>query len=734
MAVSSAEAPRSFVDFAPFEPFLREYGTTIRILEEARRFASVDPDSSSAAAPVAELDEAALLLGIGAVGLEMRGVNSSTTWFVEWLQAGGVKVDEILSEQRELSGASQVPLNGAAVPSESVRTRVLPLAVALARSTVKRERADARHLLFALMSQPPGNFEPFNDRVDARTLLQARQMIVDRMQSSHEEGEDLNAWQQFVAEPLLAERADWPSEAQAASGEGATAGQAVFTEEPPRPAETVGTLSDAPALVDALGRQAFAEVLASRVKQVSETLRSGTLGNDSAFILHVDGPWGSGKSSILNFLKTDLEQSDPQWLIVEFNAWRNQQRSPAWWPIISHVWGAVRRGSPLKFKMARWVWLRWTIRMRWIPVALSAVLTGVLLYFAWQAVAGHTEGVAGAVKDIGAAVLALATLAGLALTTSRTIFFGSKNAAEAYVQSTVEPYRPIVRLYERLISAIGCPVAVFIDDIDRCEANYVIELLEGIQTLLRSAPVVYVVAGDRKWICSSFEKRYADFGGQIGMPGRPLGYLFLDKVFQLSTAIPRLSTVRQADYWKRLLETGEGARSTPQDVKQLEAEAEKELEGKTSHEEIQAQIDRTEEGSLERETIRAAAAKQTTSREAMRAAEHRLQPLSHLLEPNPRSMKRLVNAYGLNQARAFLEGRTVEVEALARWTIVELRWPILADYLASNWTDIADHSLSVAQFPEGIRALLADSDVKEVFGHADDAEQLTLATLGPILE
>ena len=484
-------------------------------------------------------------------------------------------------------------------------------------------------------------------------------------------------------------------------------------------------MSDAPALVDALGRQAFAEVLATRVKQVYETLRSGTLGNDSAFILHIDGPWGSGKSSILNFLKTNLEQSDPPWLIVEFNAWRNQQRSPAWWPIISHVWGAVRRESPFKFKMARWVWLRWTIRMRWIPVALSLVLTGVLLYFAWQAVAGHTEGVAGAVKDIGAAVLALATLAGLALTTSRTIFFGSKNAAEAYVQSTVEPYRPIVRLYERLIGAIRGPVAVFIDDIDRCECNYVIELLEGIQTLLRSAPVVYVVAGDRKWICSSFEKRYADFGGQIGMPGRPLGYLFLDKVFQLSTAIPRLSTVRQAAYWKGLLETGEsGARSGLPDVKQLEAEAEKELQGKTSHEEIQEQIDRTEEGSLERETIRAAAAKQTTSREAMRAAEHRLQPLAHLLEPNPRSMKRLVNAYGLNQARAFLEGRTVEVEALARWTIVELRWPILADYLASNWSDIADHSLSVAQFPEGIRALLADSDVKQVFGHEGDGMTL----------
>ena len=728
MAVSSPETTAGAPDFSAFHAFLRDYTTMDRVLIAACEFAAIAQDSSSDRPPEAQLDEAALLLGIGSVGLEMRGANSSTTWFVEWLEAGAFKVAAVLSEQRRRSGPSEMLPIGAAVPSHSVLSEVMPLAAAIARRTVKREQADVRHLLFALLSQPPGNFGPFNDRADARMLLQARQMIVDRMQSSHEEGEDLAAWQEFVAEPRLAQREAFASDASASRS-------AAFAADAAKPGETVGTLSDAPALVDALGRQAFAEVLATRVKQVSKTLRSGTLGDDSAFILHIDGPWGSGKSSILNFLKDNLEQSDPQWLIVEFNAWRNQQRTPAWWPIISHVWGAVRRESPFEFKLARWVWLKWSLRMRWLPVGLSVVLTGVLLYFAWQAVAGQANGVVGAVKDIGAAVIALVTLAGLALTTSRSIFFGSKNAAEAYVQSTVEPYRPIVRLYERLIGAIGRPVAIFIDDIDRCDCAYVIELLEGIQTLLRSAPVVYVVAGDRKWICSSFEKRYADFGGQIGMPGRPLGYLFLDKVFQLSTAIPRLSTVRQAAYWKRLLETGEGgARSTPEEVKRLEAEAEKELRGKTSHEEIQEQIDRTEEGSIERETLRAAAAKQITSPEAIRAAEHRLQPLAGLLEPNPRSMKRLVNAYGLNHARAFLEGRTVAVEALARWTIVELRWPILADYLAGNWSDISAGTLLPSGYPEMVRTLLADSDVAEVFGSGEDVGRLTTESLAPILE
>jgi len=553
-------------------------------------------------------------------------------------------------------------------------------------------------------------------------LILRDRTIVKHLESSREEGEDLAAWERLVDHPPTGDPVTDRSPDSGASE----------TPESNAPRESVGTLSDAPALVDALGRQAFAEVLATRVKQVYETLRSGKLGTDSAFILHIDGPWGSGKSSILNFLKENLEHSQPQWLIVEFNAWRNQQRSPAWWPIISHVWTTVQRQSWLKFPKARLVWMRWNMRMRWVPLVVSTLSLLALGALVWTTYA--TEKLPEGLDQLAKIALGLGGLAGLVWTGTRNLMLGSKSAAELYVQSSAEPYRPIIRLYERLIRAIDSPVAVFIDDIDRCDSSYVIDLLEGIQTLLRTAPVVYVVAGDRKWICSSFEKRYVDFCGDIGMPGRPLGYLFLDKVFQLSTAIPRLSTLRQAAYWKRLLETGQDADETREQMHRLEVKAERDLAGKTSHEDIQKEIDRTEEGSLERETIRAAAAKQITSPEAIRAAEHRLQPLAGLLEPNPRSMKRLVNAYGLNHARAFLEGRTVAVEALARWTIIELRWPILADYLATNWSDFAAGTLTTGQFPEGIRALLADADVKEVFGGADEPSRLTVETLAPILE
>jgi len=698
-------------EFADFEPYLRMYGTTSRVLEAARSLSSPVEDLSQPAdspeAYGAVIDETDTLLGFLAVGLDVVGQESSAAWLVEWLRERGFSCEQALDRRRSQLHESSLPEpGGTTMPSRSMSDRILPGAVELARRTVDRNQADARHLLFALLQTEPDR-EWFGDVFDAAGLRDFRSHFLKRLEQSHEEGESLEAWRSLAAAPS--------------------------------PGETVGTLSDAPALVDALGRQAFAEVLATRVKQVYETLRSGKLGTDSAFILHIDGPWGSGKSSILNFLKENLEQSDPKWVIVEFNAWRNQQRSPAWWPIISHVWATVRRKSVFSYLSARWVWTSWSVRTRWVPLLvslLSLLLLAMLVLFATDAGTdnGMPKDVADWLDKLAKIVLGLVGFGGLVWTGTRNLMLGSKSAAETYVQSSAEPYRPIIRLYERLVRAIDSPVAIFIDDIDRCDSSYVIDLLEGIQTLLRTAPVVYVVAGDRKWICSSFEKRYVDFCGDIGVPGRPLGYLFLDKVFQLSTAIPRLSTLRQAAYWKRLLETGQNADVQREEMQRLEAKAERELKGKTSHEDIQMEIDRTEEGSLERETVRAAAAKQITSPEAIRAAEHRLQPLAGLLEPNPRSMKRLVNAYGLNHARAFLEGRTVAVEALARWTVVELRWPLLADYLASNWTDIVAQTLPRDHFPELIRTLLADSDVQEVFGRSEEAGRLTIETLSPILE
>jgi hypothetical protein len=77
-----------------------------------------------------------------------------------------------------------------------------------------------------------------------------------------------------------------------------------------------------------------------------------------------------------------------------------------------------------------------------------------------------------------------------------------------------------------LIESSGTPVAILIDNLDRCRGDYVVELLEGIQTLLRDETrdttddpmVVYLVAADRRWLCDSYLTVYDEFKELCGSP------------------------------------------------------------------------------------------------------------------------------------------------------------------------------------------------------------------------
>lgn len=515
------------------------------------------------------------------------------------------------------------------------------------------------------------------------------------------------------------------------------------------------TQADDPAMVDALERGPFAAVLAARIVEIRRSERNDDPEGDRAFMVHLHGPWGSGKSSILNLLRRELErpkEGKPS-LVIMFNAWKQQRMRPPWWALMNAIYrGAVDRCARSEARSARWgerprlwrLWWSWRWKAEMLPILLVGLLLGGLTFFLWGA---ETRGFAETAIKIGA--VALAALAGV-YAYARLMVFGSQKAVQAYADLTTDPYRRVVELFNRLVSRIKPPLVVFIDDLDRCDSDYVVELLEGIQTLFRHAPVTYVVAADRKWICSSFEKKYGDFAGSIGEPCRPLGYLFLDKLFQISAEMPRLTPEVQSGYLTALLR--EEAPQGTEIADALIVEAEERVSGISNEEDLQ-QLIAEEEAQMPTEArkedfdrqraLRHAAALQITSARAATATEHRLQKLSHLLEPNPRSMKRLVNAVGMAQARGILEGRSASPETRARWAMLSLRWPILADFIADNpeaierWKKPAAKAKRAASpdtgWPPAVQALHGDRAVMEVVGGEGDEGALTLDSLAPLL-
>lgn len=549
-----------------------------------------------------------------------------------------------------------------------------------------------------------------------------------------------------MAEKLLSEFAN---EVAAAVGKPARLGPPSLPESlESRHEDRVPTLLDDPAQVDWLNRRPFAEVMAIRVGEIWGRGAGGSAAPaDRSFAVHIHGPWGAGKTSVLNFMREKLESGEMghPWVVIEFNAWRHQRIRPPWWSLIRQVYQKAlealkRQENRRAVRKLRWRWFVWRMRADWLPTVLAALVILLIVLFVGAAlfgwpgatpVPGEKESQWVKTVDIGLKVITtlLAAWAGV-LAFGRSMLFGSAKAAQSYMDLAQDPMGPIAELFQKLVEGVDRPLAIFIDDLDRCEGDYVVELLEGVQTLFRRAQVTYVVAADRNWIRTSFEKKYSDFTASISAPGRPLGYLFLEKLFQISATLPQLSPTLRASYWDNLLRAAVTAEHIEEATQKAEAKAEQLLKEEMTPEEMEQVIDEHKDDPVQQQGLRAVAAKLVSTQAAERRRAHFLQTFASLLEPNPRAMKRLINAYGIHQAVNFLEGRQVDPGALALWTIIEMRWPLLAECL-TDFPDLVSQIGRKARpqddrIPEGLRDLFTNPLVHKVVKGEDVEPSVSL--------
>ena len=506
--------------------------------------------------------------------------------------------------------------------------------------------------------------------------------------------------------------------------------------------ESVPLLSDRPAEVDQLNRKAFAEAIADRIQRVrSEHSEAG------AFLVHIYGPWGIGKTSLLQFIGDALckprrppwapatEAPPKPWVVVDFNAWEHQRIAPPWWWLMTAVYrGALRelrdthRWRP--WLKLHWADLWWRFRDGWSAYVLFPIaIAGLWAIWRYGILGKQDKDLATAAKDIATLLGAVITVWGLVHAVSRWLLLGSPRGAVTVLQRTRDPMGIVRRRFAFLIKKIDAPVAIFIDDLDRCRSDYVVELLEGIQTLFVTSHVTYVVAADRGWLCESYAKTYEDFASRIDEPGRPLGYHFLEKTFQLSVAMPRMSSAQRRAYLDRLLgladrDGGESPEAAREAAEQLFANVSSEQEVRLRLEKFTGRFEHGEQA------LREAAVSRLAAPDVQERTEHMLKAFADLLEANPRAMKRLLNAYGVGSALQVLQadeigGDSVRMEQLVLWTILGLRWPLLAEYLGDRPGAVESIANGTApeNVPKELAPLFDDDDVRAVVrGDAEEIE------------
>ena len=195
--------------------------------------------------------------------------------------------------------------------------------------------------------------------------------------------------------------------------------------------------------------------------------------------------------------------------------------------------------------------------------------------------------------------------------------------------------------------------------------------------------MIFVVAADIQWLNACYEEVYEKLKPFVYEPGKQLGVLFLEKAFQLSTPVPGIPQELKERYWQTLIRIE--SQDTEDAITEPPKQAQAKLAGAVSEGSLIRMVNESRNSSFhEQRAIREAAVVRLGAAEIMKRTEHALKPFVSYLDPNPRSMKRLVNAYSVNRAIAILSHIDVERDRLALWTILSLRWPVLAGSLEKN--------------------------------------------------
>ncbi len=438
-------------------------------------------------------------------------------------------------------------------------------------------------------------------------------------------------------------------------------------------------------------------------------------------MIHIDGRWGSGKSTFLGFLADALHairQGFPwqhNWIVVRFNAWENQHFQTPWWPLYDSIYRGVRKQLLCRDNQS----IEFPFSEYWFRLKPRALLLWALLpvsgFFFYSFITGSFPGFAKIETDWIKQVGTILTGAATAVTFLWNVLVPGKiesaDSMAQYIDSSDSPLEKISRRYERMLESVNRPVCVMIDDLDRCDKEYVVGLLEGIQTLFRKKPVVYVIAGDRRWIDQCFEKHYAEFDGLGLEDERKLGQHFLEKLVQLSFTIPALSQPEVVRYVSTLTRSG----ST--DATKLDEELEEQRETVGSITTFNAVFEPSEnEGDTDETTPeiplarRMALVERIAELEPEEVQQHFLAQIPELLDRNPRFIKRLVNAYSFYVSAGLLLGVVNDEESsrkLALWTVMVTRWPDIARVLSTHADLVDDPEAWAAPFrrlPDEVRA------------------------------
>lgn len=264
------------------------------------------------------------------------------------------------------------------------------------------------------------------------------------------------------------------------------------------------------------------------------------------------GDWGSGKSSLLRIARKELEaevdeDGEHPYLCVGFSPWLYEDYEDVKVALMAAIISACRSRSRAPEVQERAEKLGRFARVlgRGSRTAGRAVLAAAPAAIPAALAAIDPTLADASVAAVEGAVQALAPMAAGALNERDVPAAGPES-------DEIRDLPGFRREFQALIAALDGvkAVVVFVDDLDRCLPETVVDTFEAIRLFLHSPQTAYVVAASREIVESAIDSRYPELKRE---GGRGIGHDYLEKMLQLQVSVPPLSIGQTESYINLLI-------------------------------------------------------------------------------------------------------------------------------------------------------------------------------------
>lgn len=300
---------------------------------------------------------------------------------------------------------------------------------------------------------------------------------------------------------------------------------------------------------DALGYKVFANALGDLISHESTT---------TPLTIGICARWGRGKSVLLNYIKDRIDELNGtdkfvDCLCIDFNAWKYTKSEQLWAEFYTKVLEEVESDLNWwnKTKFRRYFFSRNNPKLYNLTLlSLALTLYSSLILFGFYQLPLIVQLVL-TTKWFG--LISFWTPIITSLTAILTIIW--KRTRSVPKQIFWKSYLPkfkealgvqheIFKSFEIVCDWLRMPgnkrICVFIDDIDRCQPDEILQVIESIKLLLDSENFVFILAMDPKIVRHAIGESY-EFISKRKSEKERLGREYLEKIIQIPFHLPQLT-------------------------------------------------------------------------------------------------------------------------------------------------------------------------------------------------